>query len=172
MNPPDVDQLLGETREPATGSRGSAPILTFALRGHISEIRTVCVRSASTDLCGGCRATGIPTATAGLAVPLVATRRPALEAIPRTGATEGSHGLERQREAALASQSRRKSFQTTLTQALSMTYRHHPGESPESSVQHRNLPYNQGNQQFDGRQWYWLTVIIYTGTIERTARPC
>ena len=29
----------------------------------ISEVRTVCVRSASTDLCGGCRVTGIPTAT-------------------------------------------------------------------------------------------------------------
>jgi len=27
------------------------------------QVRTVCVRSASTDLCGGCRVTGIPTAT-------------------------------------------------------------------------------------------------------------
>ena len=40
-------------------------ILTFALRGNTSKVRTVCVRSARTDLCGGCRATGIPTATGG-----------------------------------------------------------------------------------------------------------
>jgi len=33
---------------------------------QISEIRAVCVRSACTDLCGGCRVTGIPTATGGL----------------------------------------------------------------------------------------------------------
>jgi hypothetical protein len=32
----------------------------------VSKVRTVCVRSASTDPCGGCRATGIPTATGGL----------------------------------------------------------------------------------------------------------
>jgi hypothetical protein len=31
-----------------------------------SEVRAVCVRSARTDPCGGCRATGIPTATGGL----------------------------------------------------------------------------------------------------------
>jgi hypothetical protein len=29
------------------------------------EVRTVCVSSASTGLCGGCRVTGIPTATRG-----------------------------------------------------------------------------------------------------------
>jgi hypothetical protein len=29
----------------------------------LSEVGTVCVRSASTGLCGGCRVTGIPTAT-------------------------------------------------------------------------------------------------------------
>ena len=29
----------------------------------LSKVGTVCVRSASTVLCGGCRATGIPTAT-------------------------------------------------------------------------------------------------------------
>src|SRR5271165_1173760 len=69
------------------------------------------------------------------------------------------------REAALASQYGRKSLQTSLTQALSTIYRHRPGRKPESSVQHSNLPYNQGNQQFDGRQWYRLTVINYTGII-------
>jgi RNA-directed DNA polymerase len=44
-------------------SRFCIRILTFALRGNTSEVRTVCVRSARTDLCGGCRVTGIPTAT-------------------------------------------------------------------------------------------------------------
>jgi hypothetical protein len=33
--------------------------------GPISEVRTVCVSSASTDLCGGCWAASIPTATGG-----------------------------------------------------------------------------------------------------------
>ncbi len=39
--------------------------------GRTSEVRTVCVRSASTDLCGGRRVTGIPTATAGPPVRLL-----------------------------------------------------------------------------------------------------
>ena len=47
-------------------SRFCIRTLTFALRGHTSKVRTVCVRSARTDLCGGCRATGTPTATGGL----------------------------------------------------------------------------------------------------------
>ena len=47
-------------RTPSGGSLGVQP----------SEVRTVCVRSASTDPCGGCRATGIPTATAGPLDPL------------------------------------------------------------------------------------------------------
>jgi hypothetical protein len=33
------------------------------------------------------------------------------------------------------------------------------------------LPYNQVNQQFDGRPWFWLTAINYTGKIERAATP-
>ena len=37
--------------------------LMCALRENTSEVRTVCVRIAGTDLCGGCRVTGIPTAT-------------------------------------------------------------------------------------------------------------
>jgi hypothetical protein len=36
-----------------------------ALRRHPSEVRAVCGNSACTDPCGGCRATGIPTATGG-----------------------------------------------------------------------------------------------------------
>ena len=172
MNPLDVDQLLGETREPATGSRGSAPYpdVRFAWT-HIRDKNRVRQERQHGSV-RGVPGNRHPYRDRGTRSPARRDSPASTRSYPRTGATEGSHGLERQREAALASQSRRKSFQTTLTQALSMTYRHHPGESPESSVQHRNLPYNQGNQQFDGRQWYWLTVIIYTGTIERTARPC
>jgi hypothetical protein len=33
------------------------------LRRQASEVGTVCVKRASTGLCGGCRAIGIPTAT-------------------------------------------------------------------------------------------------------------
>ena len=55
---PDADR---DTRVPVSpwgaGSRVSA-----ASR-QVSEIRAVCVSSACTDLCGGCRVTGIPTAT-------------------------------------------------------------------------------------------------------------
>src|SRR5579863_5078957 len=38
------------------------PILTFALTPE-SKGRAVCGNAARTDLCGGCRATSIPTAT-------------------------------------------------------------------------------------------------------------
>jgi hypothetical protein len=58
---PDADR---DTRVPVSpwgaGSRVSA-----ASR-QVSEIRAVCVSSACTDLCGGCRVTGIPTATPGV----------------------------------------------------------------------------------------------------------
>ena len=33
------------------------------VRRHLSKVRAVCGKSARTDPCGGCRATGIPTAT-------------------------------------------------------------------------------------------------------------
>ena len=36
---------------------------TPRLIGELSKVGTVCVSSASTGLCGGCRVTGIPTAT-------------------------------------------------------------------------------------------------------------
>src|ERR1700674_374348 len=41
----------------------------FSWRGNTSEVRTVCVSSASTDPCGGCRATGIPTAPPLIGLP-------------------------------------------------------------------------------------------------------
>src|SRR5260370_30884065 len=37
--------------------------LRRALTPNIAEVGTVCVNCASTGLCGGCRVTGIPTAT-------------------------------------------------------------------------------------------------------------
>ncbi|HXM43068.1 MAG TPA: hypothetical protein VN924_17660 [Bryobacteraceae bacterium] len=40
-----------------------------------------------------------------------------------------------------------------LTQALSITYRQIEADCRKSSVQHLDLPYNQGNQQFDGCRW-------------------
>jgi len=61
----DLGQTLGETTS-YRNSRLCIRILTFALRGNTSEVSTVYVRIASTDLCGRCRATGIPTATEGL----------------------------------------------------------------------------------------------------------
>jgi hypothetical protein len=51
------------------GSVYSSHLLWFSIRTRmfamtpLSKVGTVCVRSASTGLCGGCRVTGIPTAT-------------------------------------------------------------------------------------------------------------
>ena len=59
----DVDQLSGATGSTHPQSRGPTPLAECAVCGQISKVRTVCVRSASTGLCGGCRVTGIPTAT-------------------------------------------------------------------------------------------------------------
>jgi len=43
------------------------------LGAFISKVGTVCVRSASTGLCGGRRVTAVPTATAGPPGPAVAS---------------------------------------------------------------------------------------------------
>src|ERR1022692_1084803 len=51
--------LRAKGAEPRTLGEGTVGV-------QPSQVRTVCVRSASTDLCGGCRATGIPTANSGL----------------------------------------------------------------------------------------------------------
>jgi hypothetical protein len=50
-----------------------------------------------------------------------------------------------------------------------MIYGHLPPKLAEISVQQPNLPYNQGNQQFDDRGWNWLTDINYTGKIAHAA---
>jgi hypothetical protein len=43
-----------------------------------------------------------------------------------------------------------------------MTYQHSRIGRAETSVQQPNLPYNQGNQQFDGHPWPGLTLFNYT----------
>ena len=62
----DVGTISGAARRLAAASRDPATVARRAVCGQASEVGTVCVRSASTGLCGGCRATGIPTATGGL----------------------------------------------------------------------------------------------------------
>jgi len=44
-------------------TQSPTPLPSGAVLRQTSEIGAVCVSSARTDLCGGCRATGIPTAT-------------------------------------------------------------------------------------------------------------
>src|ERR1700730_1241050 len=61
--PVDLGPLPRATRRPAPRGLHPAPVPTSALRRQASEVRTVCVKRASTGLCGGCRAIGIPTAT-------------------------------------------------------------------------------------------------------------
>ena len=71
--PLDLGTLPGKTSE--TCSRKSTilhPYPNGALRRQASKVGTVCASSASTGLCGGCRAIGIPTATesSGVKVPV------------------------------------------------------------------------------------------------------
>ena len=54
-----------------------------AICGQASKVRTVCVKSARTDLCGGCRVTGIPTATR--VENLLDTVRERYESVARSG---------------------------------------------------------------------------------------
>src|ERR1035437_3892957 len=56
-NPLDVEQISADPRQPPTASRDSASVSRGTLCVQTSKVRTVCVRSASTDLCGGCRVT-------------------------------------------------------------------------------------------------------------------
>ena len=60
----------------------------------------MCVRSASTDLCGGCRATGIPTATGGLPgrpatffLKLTIGFRPCAGKAPVSARAKAAHGV-------------------------------------------------------------------------------
>jgi hypothetical protein len=65
--PPTKENMV-QSNSRRTQSRESGPsgldrVREAELRRQVSEVGTVCVRSASTGLCGGCRVTGIPTAT-------------------------------------------------------------------------------------------------------------
>jgi Reverse transcriptase (RNA-dependent DNA polymerase) len=55
---PETFNVLGFTHICGKNHRNTQP------SGPISKVRTVCVSSASTGLCGGQRATAVPTATA------------------------------------------------------------------------------------------------------------
>ncbi len=62
----DILEVLEEA-EPTVGPLDSVPSRSAPLPDgtflrYSSEVGAVCVRSARTDLCGGCRVTGIPTA--------------------------------------------------------------------------------------------------------------
>src|ERR1700684_2379118 len=60
--PLELGAISREARTLDPGSRDPASISGGALCDQTSKVRTVCVRSARTDLCGGFWATGIPTA--------------------------------------------------------------------------------------------------------------
>src|SRR5215472_13814072 len=61
--PLDLGTLLVPLRYPAPGGLRPAPVSYGAIRRQASEVRTVCVSSASTGPCGGRRAIVVPTAT-------------------------------------------------------------------------------------------------------------
>ncbi len=71
--PLDVGAVPASHGPLSASTEGPTPLSFGAVLRQTSEIRAVCVRSACTDLCGGCRVTGIPTATptSGLAELLV-----------------------------------------------------------------------------------------------------
>src|ERR1035437_3080265 len=77
--PMDVDPFSGATWCIDPPSRGSTPVAEWAVCRQISEVRTVCVTSASTDLCGGCRVTGIPTATHQIIATRVRNSEPSVD---------------------------------------------------------------------------------------------
>ena len=58
--PLELEGFLGATRTLDPGSRDPASIPGGALCVQTSKVRTVCVRSARADPCGGCRVTGHP----------------------------------------------------------------------------------------------------------------
>ena len=55
--PLDVEAFHGATRQLATRGRDPTSVSERALRRQTSKVRTVCVSSASTGLCGGRRVT-------------------------------------------------------------------------------------------------------------------
>src|SRR4029434_5630084 len=63
--PLDLGALSRPTRCPHSFRRYRTPLSQCALRRQTSKVGTVCTNSASTGLCGGQRATAVPTATRG-----------------------------------------------------------------------------------------------------------
>src|SRR6516162_4885703 len=60
----DMGALQGASRHPHPGGPNPTSLSQRTLCRHPSKVGTVCVNRASTGLCGGYRATDIPTATA------------------------------------------------------------------------------------------------------------
>src|SRR5438105_3629003 len=58
-----MEAFSGATRGRAPRGHDPTPLAACPVCRQVFKVRTVCVSSASTDLCRGCRATGIPTAT-------------------------------------------------------------------------------------------------------------
>src|SRR5689334_2004722 len=63
--PDDMGAVLAISRSLDCECPDSASPSQRALRRQVSEVGAVCSNSARTDLCGGHRATGVPTATEG-----------------------------------------------------------------------------------------------------------
>src|SRR5215831_3115912 len=84
--PLDLGTLPVSLRYPGPGGLRPAPVPHGALRRQASEVRTVCVSSASTGPCGGRRAIVVPTATMTLCFPIALLSRPCVS-IPATKVT-------------------------------------------------------------------------------------
>src|SRR5690242_11460270 len=61
--PDELRAVLAINRSLDSQCQDSSPPSQRALRRQISAVGAVCSNSARTDLCGGHRATGVPTAT-------------------------------------------------------------------------------------------------------------
>ncbi len=61
VKPKDLLSGLERVREAAR--RDTAPVSQSTLLRYTPEVGAQCISSACWDLCGGCRVTGIPTAT-------------------------------------------------------------------------------------------------------------
>src|SRR5215472_1325479 len=60
----DLGALPSASRHPPPGGPNPTSLSQRTLCRHPSKVGTVCVNRASTGLCGGQRATAVPTATA------------------------------------------------------------------------------------------------------------
>src|SRR5260370_3877737 len=88
--PLDLGTLPGKLRRPAPGNHYPASVPKCALRRQASKVGTVCASSASTGLCGGCRAIGIPTATESSGVKVPVPSIACIRAVSMSGACGGN----------------------------------------------------------------------------------